>query len=316
MRLALFAGSSLLIGGLCAATACSDSSSDSASGGPGANESGTDAPVAPGQDASSDTSASDSAPDANEPLTTATEVEPNGGQPETAVGTMKLPGVMNGVIGAPVAGVDDIDIFTIDIKPGEFWDWNAVATPAGLAPLVTVFDITPSTLNPTAVGYAGAGAPAKLQHFVLRPGTFVVAMRDARNRAPSQHKGGPTYGYALTGKRAVPQPTAVTFPSTKTGKLASVGSVDLYTFTGTGGKGFDIVINAARKLPASSLDSRLSLFDITAKKAIITNDNGPTTTDSEVGGDAPLASTCMVIVENEGVDDSDLSYEIQFKQRP
>ena len=42
---------------------------------------------------------------------------------------------------------------------------------------------------------------------------------------------------------------------------------DFYTFTGTGGKGFDIVINADRKLPRSTLDSRISLFDLTAKKA-------------------------------------------------
>jgi hypothetical protein len=320
MRFALILGPSLLIAGLFAAAACGDSnSSSSSSGGPGENESGTDAPIDPTKDAAEDTSTGDAGKDVEQPLTVATEVEPNDGQPITAVNVMKLPGTMNGTIdptGKPVAA-DDIDIFTIDITPGEFWEWTAVTTSADLAPLITVFDTANNTLNPTAIGYSAAGAPAKLQHFVLRPGTFVAAMRDARNRSPSQKKGGPTYGYALTGKRATPQPIAVTFPITKTGKLASVGSVDLYTFTGTGGKGFDIVINAARKIPASTLDSRLSLFDITAKKAIITNDNvSQTISDSQIGSPDAFPSTYMVIVENEGINEADLSYEIQFKLRP
>ena len=119
----------------------------------------------------------------------------------------------------------------------------------------------------------------------------------------------------MTGKRGTPKPVTVTFPTTKTGKLASVGAEDFYTFTGTGGKGFDIVINADRKLPRSTLDSRISLFDLTAKKALITNDNAAGTTDSQIGGDA-LPSTYLVIVDNEGKDDTDLSYEIQFKLRP
>jgi hypothetical protein len=170
-------------------------------------------------------------------------------------------------------------------------------------------------LNPTVVGFAAAGQPAKLQHFVLRTGTFVIAMRDARNVGADGGKGGPTFTYALTAKRGVPQPVSVTFPSTKTGKLAGIGSLDLYTFTGTGGKGWDIVINAERKAPSSTLDSRLSLFDLTAKKAIITNDNAPGTTDSQIGSPDSAPSTYMVIVENEGKDDSDLSYEIQFKLR-
>ena len=71
--------------------------------------------------------------------------------------------------------------------------------------------------------------------------------------------------------------------ATKTGKLASVGSVDFYTFTGTGGKGWDIVVNAERKQPSSTLDSRLTIWDVTAKKPIITNDNAAGTTDSQIG---------------------------------
>ncbi|CAN5924891.1 hypothetical protein BH11MYX4_BH11MYX4_61690 [soil metagenome] len=313
MRSSLFFGSSVLVAALFAAAACSDSSS---TGDPAATQEagpGADAAVAP-EDAAEDTAtASDGGKDAEEPLTSATEVEPNNGATKTEVGTMKLPGIMNGKIDP----VSDVDLFTIDLTPGDFWEWSAAPTTADLAPHITVCDIAAGGLNPTVVGYAAAGATAKLQHFVLRPGTFVMGMRDARNIPAPGTKGGPTFGYAVTAKRAAPQPVSVTFPITKTGKLASVGSVDLYTFPGTGGKGFDIVVNAARKQPASTLDSRLSLFDLTAKKAIITNDNASgSTTDSQIGGADPLPSTYLVIVENEGKNEADLSYEIQFKLRP
>src|SRR4051812_38924693 len=118
MRFALLAGPSLVIACLCAAAACSDSSSSSSSsGGPGENESGTDAPVDPTKDAAEDTSTpGDAGKDVEQPLTSATEVEPNNGQPETAVNAMKLPGIMNGKIDP----ANDIDIFTIDLTPGDF----------------------------------------------------------------------------------------------------------------------------------------------------------------------------------------------------
>jgi hypothetical protein len=312
MRSAFFLGSSVLVFTLFAAAACSDSSSSSDPTGPVEAGPGSDAPVTPGDAGGDSATGTDAGDDSGEPLTTATEVEPNNGSTKTEFGTMKLPGVMNGKID-PVA---DVDLFAVDLVPGDFWEWSAAPTGADLAPHITVFDIATDAMNPTVVGYAAAGQPAKLQHFVLRPGTFLMGMRDARNIPAPGTKGGPTFGYAVTGKRGTPKPVSVTFPMTKTGKLASVGAEDFYTFTGTGGKGFDIVINADRKLPRSTLDSRISLFDLTAKKAIITNDNAAGTTDSQVGSADPLPGTYLVIVDNEGKDETDLSYEIQFKQRP
>jgi hypothetical protein len=307
MRSAHVVAAGLVLALLGAAVACSDSSSTASPADAGAS---TDDAPSTAKDSSSDTAIEDAGADVQETPTIATEVEPNDGKTATQIGSMALPGTMNGKIDP----ANDTDIFAIKLSPGDFWDWTATPTSADLAPHVIVFD-TAGGLNPNVVGFAGAGQPAKLQHFVLRTGTFVVGMRDARNVGADGGKGGPTFGYALTAKRGLAQPVSVTFPSTKTGKLASVGSVDLYTFTGTGGKGWDIVINAARKVPASTLDSRLSLFDLTAKKAIITNDNATGTTDSQVGSPDPAPSTYMVIVENEGKDDTDLSYEIQFTLR-
>ncbi len=306
MRAAYVLASGLVFALVGAAVACSDSSSTATSDDAGA---ATDAPSTP-KDSSTDTAVEDAGTVVEEMPTIATEVEPNDGKVASQIGTMALPGTMNGVIDP----ANDTDIFAIKLSPGDFWDWTASPTTADLAPHVIVFD-SAGGLNPNVVGFAAAGQPAKLQHFVLRTGTFVVGVRDARNVGADGGKGGPTYGYALTAKRGTAQPVSVTFPTTKTGKLASVGSVDLYTFTGTGGKGWDIVINAERKAPSSTLDSRLSLFDLTAKKAIITNDNAAGTTDSQIGSPDAAPSTYMVIVENEGKDGSDLSYEIQFTQR-
>ena len=223
---------------------------------------------------------------------------------------MTLPGTMNGKIDP----ANDVDIFAVKLAPGDFWEWTLAPKSADLAPHVIVFD-SAGGLNPIVAGFAAAGSPATLQHFVLRTGTFVAGVRDARNVGADGGKGGPTFGYALTAKRKPPQPTTVTFPSTKTGKLASVGSVDLYTFTGTNNKAWDIVIRAARKAQPSSLDSRLSIYDLTNKKAVGTNDNAAGTNDSQLGSDDAAPGTYLVIVENEGKDGSDLSYEIEFKNR-
>lgn len=313
-------GYGLVVGSVCVAAACSSSTNDAAIPGPSVGDdasTASDAPVStledssPSQDGSS---AQDGGADVEQPLTVATEVEPNGGQPATAVGTMVLPGTMNGKIDP----ANDVDIFSIQLSPGDFWDWTATPTSADLAPHVIIFDTNAAGKNPNVVGFAAAGAPAKAQHFVLSTGTFVVGMRDARNVPTASGKGGPTYGYALTGKRATPQPIAVTFPVIKTGKLASVGSVDLYTFTGTNGKGFDIFVRAPSADAASTIDSRLSIFDIPAKNVIGTNDDDTSTVDTrdtKLGSATAAPSTYMVIVENEGTNPTDLSYEIEFKLR-
>ncbi len=311
MRSILAVGLPFLVVCLTAAAACSDA--DSGSGNEARETSEAGAPrVTPAPDAGGDSHVvEDGGADGEPPLEEATEIEPNDGTPETAVGTLKLPGRMNGSI----APANDADLFAIELAPGEFWEWTATPTTTDLAPHITVFDSS-DNFNPVVVGFAGPGAPAKLQHFVMRPGRFFMAMRDARNVSARGNKGGASFGYAVTATRGALKPIEVTFPVTKSGKLASVGSVDLYTFTGTAGKSFDITINAARKVPASTLNSRLSLFDTVAKKAVITNDNvSASITDSHVGGD-PLPSTYIVVVENEGEDGADLSYEIQFSLRP
>jgi|GEM_PF-1915395 len=291
------------------AVACSSASgSADPVGSDGGGPDGSTTPVREG--GSEDSAASDAGSDA--PIgTTADEIEPNDGKTATEIGKMTVPGTMNGAIDP----ANDIDVFSVTLTPGELWDWTVTPTGADLAPHFALFDTTPNNLNPPAVVAGTPGKPLTASAFVLRPGAFVAAVRDARNVPTASGRGGATYGYALTATKKTPAPVAVTFPSTKSGKLASLGAVDLYTFTGTSGKGFDIVVRAKRKAAPSTLDSRLSLFDITAKKALITNDDAAGTSDSQVGSDDPAPSTYMVIVENEGTDATDLSYEIEFSLR-
>jgi hypothetical protein len=299
--LALFAAA------LLAAAACGDQSSSSAPG--DADAGGTTPPGQPPADAAAPP---DAGTDADEPLPKQTEAEPNNGGTTTELNAMTIPGEMDGKIDP----ANDVDIFGLSLSPGELWEWTVTPTSQDLAPHLTVFDTAPNNLNPTRLVAGQPGGPATLEHFVLRAGTFVAAVRDTRNVPDPTGKGGPTYGYSLVAKKKTASPTAVTFPSTKSATLGSLSSIDLYTFTGTGGKGCDIVIKAARKTVPSTLDSRLSLFDVAGNTTLITNDDASGTTDSQISSASPLNGTYIIVVENEGTNGGDLSYDLELTLKP
>lgn len=251
--------------------------------------------------------------DADEPpLVHQQEKEPNNGSTTSEVGTMTLPGVMSGVLDP----ADDVDLFSIAPAPGELWEWTLAATGADLAPHLTIFDSdTNNAVNPTVVAKTTAGQTAVLQHFVLGTGKLLAAVRDARNvPSPSGH-GGPAYGYSLTAKRKTPVPIAISLPSVKQGTLASLSSVDLYSFTLATSTALDVIVRAEQKTVPSTLDSRVSIFNATTKKSMGTNDNASgSTTDSKLGGTLP-AGSYLIVLENEGTNDADLSYEIELAPR-
>lgn len=246
--------------------------------------------------------------DGEAPLASQTEAEPNDGKTETETNAMTLPGEMKGTIDP----ADDRDIFSVTVSKGELWQWT-ITPAAPMAPHLAVFDLLPDNKNPSRVVFADTGAPATLDHFVLSDGKFVAGVRDARNVPTATGKGGPTFGYTLRAVKRALAPVAVTFPSTKSGTLAGPGALDFYSFRATKGTVFGIVVKAARKVPASTLDSRLSLFDLTAKKPIITNDNAGASPDSQIGGQIPETSDYLVVLENEGTNPTDLSYELVFQ---
>lgn len=261
----------------------------------------------------------DAGTDADEPLTEQTEQEPNNGNPATQVQAMTIPGTMIGAIDP----ANDVDIFRVMPAAGELWEWKVAPTGADLEPHIAVFDTAPDNLNPTVLAKAGAGQSATIQHFVLggdgagdAGAAWVAAIRDARNVPTASGKGGPTYGYRFTAKKLTVSPTVMNVGEKKTGTLASLSSIALYSFKLTQTTGLDVIITADRKASPSTLDSRLSIFDAAKKKSIGTNaDLDNTTTDSQLGGDAIPAGTYIIVLENEGTDATDLSYEVEIKAR-
>lgn len=297
---------------LLAIAACSDDQATTASS-PADGGATSDGSTADKDAGDVDRPGEDAGSDAGEPaLTMQDEKEPNDGASATEVGTMTMPGVMKGAIDP----ANDVDIFSIAPAPGELWEWTLAPTGADLAPHLTIFDTDPNnTTNPNVLAKGDAAQTITLSHFVLGTGKLVAAVRDARNVPSGTGRGGPTYGYTLTAKKKTPAPVAATFPSTKTGKLASLSSVDLYAFTLAASTGLDVIIRADRKAAPSTLDSRLSLFSVTTKKSVGTNDDATAgTTDSQLGGTLP-AGSYLAVVENEGTNASDLSYEIEFALR-
>lgn len=297
---------------LVAIAACSDETSPATSS-PADGGTSPDGSSAAKDSGNVDLPEQDAGTDASEPpLTTQNEKEPNNGATTSEVGTMTLPGVMNGAIDP----ANDVDIFSIAPAPGEFWEWTLAPKGADFAPHLTIFDTDSSnTTNPNVLAKGDAAQTITLQHFVLGTGKLVAVVRDARNVPTATGKGGATYGYALTAKKKTPAPVAVTVPATKTGKLASLSSVDLYAFTLASSTALDVIIRADRKAVPSTLDSRLSLFNVTTKKSAGTNDDATAgTTDSQLGGTLP-AGSYIAVVENEGTNAADLSYEIELALR-
>lgn len=259
-----------------------------------------------------DADAEDAGTDADEPLTEQTEQEPNNGNPATQVQAMTIPGAMS----AAIDPANDVDIFSVTPAGGELWEWKVTPKGADLAPHITLFDTAASTQNPTVLALAAAGKTATLQHFVLGGGKWVAAVRDARNVPTASGKGGPTYEYTFTAKKLSVSATPMSVGDKKTGTLPSLYSIALYSFELTQTTGLDVIVTAARKSTPSTLDSRLSLFDLGKKKSIGTNDDlSGSTTDSELGGDAIPAGKYLIVLENEGTDASDLSYELSITAR-
>src|SRR5690606_698184 len=109
-----------------------------------------------------------------------------------------IPGEMKGAIDP----ADDIDIFAVTPSPGDLWEWTLAPSAGGaLAPHLTVFDTAAGNVNPTVLASAAAGQTARLEHFVLHGGSFVAAVRDARNVPTGQGHGGATFAYTLTARR-------------------------------------------------------------------------------------------------------------------
>ena len=302
----LFAGAAVAAGILAGGQLAACSSSDDATTDSGPHIDTNPDAVANQPDAATNDDAA-TGDDAATTLPTVAEVEPNNGTTTEAGVQTQLVVFPSNVTGA-INPADDIDVFSASLVAGDVWTWTLDAKGSALAPHLGISEL--GNKVPTMAAKGAAGASAEQEHFVFETETFFAIVRDARNVGTSQHVGSAGHTYQLTGRKTPRAPTALVVPSTAQGTLRTKTAIATYAFTLTQQTGLDIELKGTRKAPASNIDSRMSLFDATKKKYLITNDDiSGSITDSKVGGVLP-PSDYVLVVENVAPDATDLSYEL------
>lgn len=245
--------------------------------------------------------------DASTQLPTVAEVEPNDGTTTDAGVQTQLVAFPSNVTGA-INPADDLDVFSASLVAGDVWTWTLETKGSAMAPHLGISEL--GNKVPTMAAKGAAGGSAEQEQFVFETETFFAIVRDARNVGTSQHVGSPGHTYQLTGRKTPRTPTALVVPSTAQGTLRTKTAIATYAFTLTQQTGLDIELKGTRKAAPSNVDSRMSLFDATKKKYLLTNDDiSGSITDSKLGGVLP-PSDYVLVVENVSPDATDLSFEL------
>jgi hypothetical protein len=242
------------------------------------------------------------------------EMEPNNGATPTELNPMAIPSRTTGAIGSP----DDQDIFSLPFTTGRFVSLRIIPDGSNLEPKLSVFDTNRNSPNPTRIVRTNKKTVApRLITFVLNAGSFVGGVQDVRNTGTSARVGGPDFKYSIEATTVSTTPIKASFPMVVKDTLQNPGDLGVIGFTGTRGFAFSIVVRAKRKTVPSDLDTRVSLFSVTNNSNVLTNDNLPSSTDSEIRGQLPFDGEYLLIVEDEAdhMFDAplDLSYEVEFK---
>jgi hypothetical protein len=280
--------------------------------------------AAPGPDASAPDAATPpdaAAPGPDAALPALVESEPNDYNGGADYDAVTLPFQMTGTLESKAT--PDIDVLGMTLAPGDFWTWQLSGPSGKVSPDLYVFEKAGKV--PYLLAFAGPGQVVEQEHFALEGGFWYAVVADKRNPADSTTLcatatcyGGADFDWKLTARSTPRAPTAVTFPATKAASLRHKYAMDLYGFHATTSFGFDIDLKAERKTPPSDVQSRMSLFDATLKKWVITNDGVSGTNDAHVGGDAgalTAGSDYVVVIENTNPGAVDLSYELAFTLR-
>jgi hypothetical protein len=296
---------------------CSD---DATTGSP---DSSVDGPVT-SPDSGADASASDGADDLSADLSadvsvdlaidqtggdsfaTVTESEPNDGKTATEFNAITVPSVISGTIGT--AG--DADVFSFSAQAGDRLTVQASSLDAAQLHLAVFGD---AALNvPAAVNAFGNGKDAFAEYYVLKSGTYYIALRDRRNVGSNPAGvGGPTFGYTITVAPLSRAPQAITVGQSKTDQITPAGTVRVYAFSAKKDDQLELRAKAKALTPASDVDTRLSLFHPGQKAWLGTNDNPSLSeTDSLLQGKMPFTGTYHVVVENVADSGSDLRVEV------
>ena len=245
-------------------------------------------------------------PDAAPSLTE--EVEPNNGGTATEFNMVSVPVLSSGAI----AVADDVDIFGVNLTAGELLRWTIASEDQNLAPHLAISEA--SNMRPVTLAFGATGATQTFHHFAMKTGLHYLIVRDARNvpAADSQNAGDPSARYALTSAAATITPTQVTIPSRISHSLPHVFELGYFSFSLAQSSDVKIEVFAQRKVPASDVDSRLTLYYQTGGEWLITNDNPELDQqDSLVTGMLP-AGEYRVVIDNVNPDAVDLSFEADF----
>jgi hypothetical protein len=236
------------------------------------------------------------------------EVEPNNGDTATEVNMVSPPVAMSGAIGA----ANDIDIFAVNLTAGELLRWTIAADDQNYAPHLAISEA--SNMRPVTLAYGASGASESFHHFAMKTGLHYLIVRDARNvpAEGSQNIGGAAVRYSLRSSAPTIAATPVTIPSRVSHTLPGVFELGYFSFTLAQSTDLTIEVFAQRKVPASDMDSRLSLFYLTGDEWLITNDNPALDqADSVVTGVLP-AGEYRVVVDNVDPLAADLAFELDF----
>lgn len=308
---ARFLAATALSLGATLAFACSSSTTDvdaspDAGGGVGADASlppeGEDAGASDGEDA---------APDSGGALPTIAEKEPNNGASATDFQSVSVPAIVTGAIDP--AG--DTDVFRAGLAAGDFYVWRLEPTGGALAPHFGLIEKDDAVPHFAAKG--AKGAAVEQEQFVTMTSDWHAVVRDATNVAGGGAKvGGPGFGYRLTVRKETRAAVPVAVGSTTKAALKTPYQVALFSLDLNGETALDIDVLAQRKAPASSLDTRLTLFDVAKKVWIATNDDiALDQSDSRLGSDALPPGKYMLVVDAVDAKGTDLSFELKLTAR-
>lgn len=253
-------------------------------------------------DASASVDASIEAPDASVPDASPVivdENEPNNGSTETEYEHVTIPVAMRGAVDP----ADDIELLGFSATAGNRLVVS-VNTGGVLQPHLAVFGT--QDLNVPAAVSVGTGN-VMAEYYVLKGGSYFIALRDQRNVGSSSHVGGPTFTWTLSAQPLVRDPVPAVVGGDTPLTLAPLGTIGVFSFEGQAEQNVSITVLARRLSPPSHVDPRLSLFFPDQQLWLGTNDDmALNQLDSLIEGTLPYTGTYHAIVENEGSAGTDL----------
>jgi hypothetical protein len=249
-------------------------------------------------------------PDTSKPdapaVATITEQEPNNGATETEHNAITPPVLIQGAIGT----ADDLDIFSFTAQAGDRLVVE-VKSAGDLQPHLAINDPT-SALPPGPAVSAGPG-DVMAEYYVVKPGLYMIFLRDRRNVGTSQHVGGPSFSYTVSVLPLTRPPVQTSIGSQQSSSLSPAGTIRVFAFSAVQDDLLDLSVQVG---PSSSVDARLTLFHTGQKSWHGTNED-PLEPSALLQGKMPFSGTYHAIVENVSGDSTNLDFSFSVaKQAP